>query len=115
MNNIASDNNKTLEAIFNDYQEQLALCLTDIKRVIQLLDTPVVVSANKQQLSEKVALANQIITQTTQRLKNLEQHSQLLQDQSDITELENYGEIRELLSSQLDQIRQQTEQWQYSA
>ncbi|MGB5769537.1 MAG: hypothetical protein WBM32_06660 [Crocosphaera sp.] len=115
MNNISFDNNKTVQAIFNDYQEQLSLCLMEIKQVIKLLDTPVVTSVKEQQLSKKVALANEIITQTTQRLENLEKHSQLLQNQSHITELENYGEIRELLSYQLDKMRQKTEQWQYSA
>ncbi len=111
MNNISFNNNKTVEAIFNDYQEQLSLCLMEIKQAIKLLDTPVVTSVNEQQLSKKVALANEIITQTTQRLENLEKHSQLLQNQSHITELENYGEIRELLSYQLDKMRQKTEQW----
>jgi hypothetical protein len=33
MNNISFDNNKTVQAIFNDYQEQLSLCLMEIKQV----------------------------------------------------------------------------------
>ena len=115
MKNLSSDHNKTVQAIFNDYQEQLALCLTEIKKAITLLDAPIVVSGNEQQLSEKLVLAKGIIAQTTQRLEKLEQHSQLLQGQTHLPELENYGEIRELLAYQLEKIRKQTQEWQYSA
>ncbi len=115
MKNLSSDHHKTVEAIFNDYQEQLALCLTEIKKVITLLDAPIVLSENEQQLSEKLTLANCIITQTTQRLENLEQHSQLLQGQTHLTELENCGEIRELLTYQLEKIRKKSQEFQYSA
>ena len=115
MNNLSSAQNKTVQAIFDDYQEQLSLCLTEIKKVINLLDAPMIVSGNEQQLSEKIGLANQIMSQTTQRLENLEQHSQLLQSKTHLTELENYGEIRELLAYQLERIREKTQEWQYSA
>ncbi|MDJ0729998.1 MAG: hypothetical protein QNJ33_08400 [Crocosphaera sp.] len=115
MNNLSSDHNKTIQAIFNDYQEQLAISLTEIKKVINLLDIPMVVSGNEQQLSEKLALANRIIAQTTQRLEKLEQYSQLLQGQPYLSELENYGEIRELLAYQLEKMRNKTQEWQYSA
>ncbi len=115
MNNLSSEQNKTMEAIFNDYQQEISLCLTEIKRVITLLDAPMMISGNQQQLSEKLALANHIITQTTERLEKLEQHSQLLTKQPYLSELENYGEIRELLAYQLEKIKQKTEQWQYSA
>ncbi|MDJ0600373.1 MAG: hypothetical protein QNJ37_16225 [Crocosphaera sp.] len=115
MNNLSSDHNKTVQAIFNDYQEQLSICLTEIKKVITLLDTPMVVTGNEQQLSDKIALANHIITKTTYRLERLEQYSQLLQGQTHLTELENYGEIRELLGYQLEKIRKKTQEWQYTA
>ncbi len=115
MKNLSSDHNKTVEAIFNDYQEQLSLSLTEIKKVISLLDAPLVISGNEQQLSEKLTLANRIIAQTTQRLENLEHHSRLLQEQTHLHELENYGEIRELLAYQLEKIRKKTQEWQYSA
>ncbi len=115
MNNISLEDNRTLEAILNDYQDQLALCLKEIKQVINLLDSPLVVSGNETQLSEKVALANRIIGQTTQRLESLEQHSQLLQGKAHLTELGNYGGIRELLSYQLEKVKEKTEQWKYSA
>ncbi|ACB50177.1 unknown [Crocosphaera subtropica ATCC 51142] len=115
MNHLSSDHNKTVQAILNDYQEQISLCLTEIKKVINLLDAPIMISGNQQQLSEKLALANRMITQTTERLEKLEEHSQLLQNQSHLTELENYGEIRELLAYQLEKIKQKTEKWQYSA
>ncbi len=115
MKNLSSDHNKTIQGIFNDYQEQLSLCLTEIKKVITLLDAPIVISGNEHQLSEKLALANQIIAQTTQRLEKLEQHSQLLQGQPYLSELENYRETRELLAYQLEKVRQKTQEWQYSA
>ncbi|MGK7939570.1 MAG: hypothetical protein AB4062_05355 [Crocosphaera sp.] len=115
MNNISLEDNRTLEAILNDYQEKLALCLKEIKQVIDLLNSPLVVSGNETQLSEKVALANRMINQTTQRLENLKEHSQLLQGKAHLTELENYRDIRELLSYQLEKVKQKTEQWKYSA
>ncbi|WP_107671183.1 hypothetical protein [Cyanothece sp. BG0011] len=115
MNHLSSEQNKTMEAIFNDYQAEISLCLTEIKKVITLLDAPIMVSGNQEQLSEKLALANQMITQTTERLEKLEQHSQLLKKEPHLTELENYGEIRELLAYQLEKIKQKTQKWQYSA
>ena len=115
MNNISLEDNRTIEAILNDYQAELALCLKEIKQVIHLLNSCVVVSSNKTQLSEKVDLANCIISQTTQRLENLEQHSQLLQGKTHLIELENYRGIRELLSYQLEKVKQKTEQCKYSA
>ena len=115
MNNISLQDNQTLEAILNEYQKQLALCLKEIKQVIHLLDSPLLVSGKETQLSEKVALANRIINKTTQRLENLKQHSQLLEGKAHLTELENYGDIRELLSYQLEKVKQKTEQWKYSA
>ncbi|EAZ91395.1 hypothetical protein [Crocosphaera chwakensis] len=115
MNNLSSEQNKTMDAIFNDYQEEISLCLTEIKKVITLLEAPIIISGNQQQLSEKLALANKIITQITHRLETLEQHSQLLKKQPYLTELKNYGEIQKLLAYQLEKIKQKTEQWQYSA
>ncbi|MDJ0578437.1 hypothetical protein [Crocosphaera sp.] len=115
MNNLSTDHNKTIQAIFNYYQEQLSLSLREIKKVINLLDAPIVISGNENQLSEKLALANQIIAQTTQRLEKLEQRSQLLQGQPHLTELESYQEIQELLVYQLEKVRQKTQEWQYSA
>ncbi|MDJ0842702.1 hypothetical protein [Crocosphaera sp.] len=115
MNNLSSAHNKTVQAIFDDYQEQLSVCLTEIKKVINLLNAPMIVPENEQELSKKLTLANQMVAQITQRLEKLEQHSQLLQGQSHLTELENYGEIRELLAYQLEKIRQTTQEWQCSA
>lgn len=115
MNNLSSEQNKTIEAILKDYQEEISLCLTEIKKVIALLDAPMIISGNQQQLSKKLVLANQMIAQTTERLEKLEQHSQLLKEQPHLKELENYGEIRALLAYQLENMKQKTERWQYSA
>lgn len=115
MKNLSSDHNKTVQDIFNDYQDQLSLCLTEIKQVITLLDAPILISGDEHQLSKKLALANQIIAQTTQRLEKLEQQGQLLQEQPYLNELENYRDTRELLAYQLEKVRQKTQEWQYSA
>ena len=115
MNNLSTDHNNTIQAIFNDYQEQLSLSLSEIKKVINLLAAPIVISGNETQLAEKLALANPIIAQTTQRLEKLEQHSQLLQGQPHLTELESYQEIQEVLVYQLEQVRETTQEWQYRA
>ena len=115
MKNLSTDHSKTVQGIFRDYQEQLSLCLTDIKKVINLLDTPMVISGDEQQLSEKLTLANKIIAQTTQRPEKLEQQGQLLRGQPHLTELESYQEIQEVLVYQLEQVRETTQEWQYRA
>ena len=115
MKNLSSDYHRIRQGIIDDYQEQLSLCLREVKKVISLLAAAMVVSGDQHQLSEKLALANYIITQTTQRLKKLEQYSQLLQGQPHLTELESYKETQELLAYQLEKVRQKTQEWQYIA
>ncbi|MEA5509789.1 hypothetical protein VB715_08430 [Crocosphaera sp. UHCC 0190] len=115
MKNIASQEYQKESTLLIEYQRQLTLSLSEIKTVINLLDQPIATPNEEQKLWEKVALANRLVTQVTQRLEYLEQQRQLLQDEPRFAEIENHEAIRDLMAHKLEEIRQKTEQWKYIA
>ncbi|MEA5532499.1 hypothetical protein [Crocosphaera sp. XPORK-15E] len=115
MKNIASQEYQKESNLLHEYQRQLTLSLSEIKTVINLLDTPVTPPSQDEELLDKVTLANRLVIQVTQRLENLEQQRQLLQGEPSFTELENHEAIRDLMTNKLEEIRQKTEQWEYIA